>query len=122
MINDLIGVIIWSEKPVELADFYSSKLGLIPVSKDGDFTAFEPYPGFRFSIGGSHPEVKGVNKDSKRFMLNFVTHDIFADYKRLTEEGVSFIRSPDKESWGGWVATFLDLDGNTLQLMQMDSE
>ena len=52
-------------------------------------------------------------------MLNFLTDDIFADYKRLTEEGVSFIRSPEKESWGGWVATFLDIDGNTLQLMQM---
>jgi len=119
MITDLIGIIIWSERPAELADFYSSKIGLAPVSTHGDFTAFEPHPGFRFSIGGAHPDVKGINKDSKRFMMNFLTDDIFADYKRLTEEGVSFIRSPEKESWGGWVATFLDIDGNTLQLMQM---
>ena len=77
MITDLIGIIIWSERPAELADFYSSKIGLAPVSTHGDFTAFEPHPGFRFSIGGAHPDVKGINKDSKRFMLNFLTDDIF---------------------------------------------
>jgi predicted enzyme related to lactoylglutathione lyase len=119
MASDIIGVIVWSERPKEVADFYSGKLGLVPVSERGDFTAFEPHPGFRFSIGGLHPDVKGPNKDSSRIMLNFSTSDIFADYSRLSELDIPFIRSPEKESWGGWIATFLDLDGNTVQLMQI---
>ena len=28
-------------------------------------------------------------------------------------------RAPEREEWGGWVATFADPDGNVLQLMQL---
>ena len=33
--------------------------------------------------------------------------------------GVVFTRAPEREEWGGWVATFADPDGNVLQLMQL---
>jgi uncharacterized glyoxalase superfamily protein PhnB len=39
--------------------------------------------------------------------------------ERLAEAGVEFLRQPEQESWGGWVATFRDPDGNTLQLLQL---
>jgi predicted enzyme related to lactoylglutathione lyase len=45
--------------------------------------------------------------------------DIHSEADRLGEAGVEFIRQPEQESWGGWVATFRDPDGNILQLLQL---
>jgi predicted enzyme related to lactoylglutathione lyase len=44
--------------------------------------------------------------------------DIHALHRSLSDEGVEFIRPPEKEGWGGWVATFKDPDGNIVQLLQ----
>ena len=35
----------------------------------------------------------------------------------VKDQGVEFIREPEREDWGGWIATFLDPDGNVLQLL-----
>jgi hypothetical protein len=35
---------------------------------------------------------------------------------------VVFSRRPEREAWGGVVATFADPDGNTLQLMELPPE
>ena len=51
-------------------------------------------------------------------MVNLATSDIHAAFDRLTARGVRFVRPPEQEHWGGWVATFQDPDGNTLQLLQ----
>ena len=51
--------------------------------------------------------------------LAYGVDDIYAEAKRLSEAGVEFIRQPEQESWGGWVATFKDPDGNVLQLLQL---
>ena len=45
--------------------------------------------------------------------------DIHGLYKRLAAQGVEFIRSPEQEHWGGWIATLKDPDGNILQLLQL---
>jgi predicted enzyme related to lactoylglutathione lyase len=45
--------------------------------------------------------------------------DIQTEAKRLADAGVEFIRQPEQETWGGWVATFKDPDGNVLQMMQL---
>ena len=42
-----------------------------------------------------------------------------AAYERLRRGGVVFTRPPEREDWGGQVATFADPDGNVLQLMQL---
>ena len=36
----------------------------------------------------------------------------------LADAGVTFTRPPEAEDWGGQVASFLDPDGNLIQLMQ----
>ena len=51
-------------------------------------------------------------------MLNLAVEDIDAVAARLRAAGVTFIREPSAEPWGGSIATFEDPDGNTLQLMQ----
>ena len=57
--------------------------------------------------------------DPLRLMVNLATDDIAADHARLATAGVPFTRAPEREPWGGWVATLADPDGNTLQLLQL---
>ena len=58
------------------------------------------------------------NKNQYRMMINFSVDNINETYFRLVEEGVRFIRNPEKESWGGLVATIEDPDNNIIQLLQ----
>jgi len=53
-----------------------------------------------------------------RIMITFDVADIHKTASKLEEQGVVFIRPPEQEWWGGWIATFLDPDGNYLQLLQ----
>ena len=36
---------------------------------------------------------------------------------RLRKAGVTFTHGPVKQPWGGWVADFLDPDGNELEVV-----
>ena len=54
-------------------------------------------------------------------MANFSVSDLISTHRDMTNQGVQFIREPEKESWGGMVATFLDPDGNILQLLEFPS-
>ena len=51
-------------------------------------------------------------------MVNLGVDDIHQEYEALRARGVEFMRPPELEHWGGWVCTFSDPDGNTIQLLQ----
>lgn len=55
-------------------------------------------------------------------MINLGTKHIEEVYRSLTKKGVEFVRPPELEHWGGWVATFRDPDGNFLQLLQQPEQ
>ena len=121
MIEGVAGVVVWTDRVGELARFYRDVVGLPVHSDHGDFVAFEPSPGVRFSVG-RHSAVRGPNRDPFRVMVNLGTTDIHADAARLASAGVAFIRQPEQEGWGGWVATFQDPDGNVIQLLQQPAQ
>lgn len=50
--------------------------------------------------------------------LSFDVPDIQAVYMELLREGVVFAKAPERQAWGGTLATFLDPAGNKLQLVQ----
>jgi uncharacterized glyoxalase superfamily protein PhnB len=52
-------------------------------------------------------------------MAHLGVDDIHRQYQQLQEAGVEFIRPPEQEHWGGWIATFKDPDGNILQMLQL---
>ena len=118
-IERLAGVLIWTERDrfPAMARFYRDTLGLTPRSAKPDFINFD-WSGVRLSVG-VHDRVRGVTREPLRVMINLTVADIRAAHQRLTRAGVVFTRAPDQEDWGGWVATFADPDGNTLQLMQL---
>jgi predicted enzyme related to lactoylglutathione lyase len=100
-----------------MAGFYRDVLGLTPRSDRPGFINFE-WGGIRLTIS-THSEVDGVATDPLRVMVNLEVTDITATASRLAAAGVSFSREPSEEPWGGWIATFDDPDGNTIQLMQL---
>ena len=117
MITGVIGVTLWTDALEPMINFYKDVLRLSLHSRHEDFIAFE-LGEVRFNIG-LHNGVAGPSKDPFRFMPHLGVDDIHAEALRLTEAGVEFIRQPEQESWGGWVATFKDSDGNILQLLQL---
>lgn len=101
--------------------FYAELLGL-PVKADG-----LPYGYCVFDVGSSDLVVELVKPEDpgeeqalvSRFTgLSFAVPDIVAAHERLSSAGVHFAGLPEKQFWGGWLATFEDFDGNQLQLVQ----
>ena len=116
MIEAIIGVTIWTEDLERLVRFYRDTVGLTLRRHHGDFVNFE-LGDVRLNLG-HHDRVKGYSLDPYRIMVHLGVSDIHGECRRLAEQGVEFIRPPEQEGWGGWVATFLDPDGNILQLLQ----
>lgn len=116
MIDGISGVIIWTDRLDELIVFYRDKLELPVHSIRPYFVAFD-CGDLRFSIG-LHDDVSGQTKEPNRIMINLGVQDIKRVHQTLSEKGVEFVRPPEQEHWGGWVATLRDPDGNTLQLLQ----
>ncbi|MCL0042865.1 VOC family protein [Dehalococcoidia bacterium] len=117
MIQDIIGINVYTDNLERMTRFYRDILGINLRSSHDSAVVFELRPGMRLNIG-MHTSVQGPSKDSFRMMINFETLDIHSSYTELNARGAHFIRRPEQESWGGWVATLQDPDGNTLQLLQ----
>ena len=119
LIQGLAGVLIWTEaeRYAEMRRFYRDVLGLVPRSDRAEFINFA-WGNVRLSVS-VHEDVANTAVDPLRVMVNFEVTDIHAAFERLVKLGVTFSRAPEHEKWGGWVATFNDPDGNTLQLMQL---
>ena len=104
--------------------FYGKTLGL-PVQAGG------PEAGYSvFSAGNFQLVVEAVPDDAPedervlvgRFTgLSFSVPDIEARYRALSSKGVHFTGQPERQFWGGILATFRDPAGNELQLVQQPS-
>ena len=52
-------------------------------------------------------------------MVHLGVTGIHQEYVRLRKEDVGFIRPPEPEHWGGWIATSKGPDGNILQMLEL---
>ena len=112
-------VILHTERPDVLIDFYRDVVGLTP--------RFEVTPGAFSSSGTSpfdlivepHSEVHGTTREPQRMMLNFVVDDAIAEQRRLKSRDVPFVRDATEEPGVGIFATFKDPDGNYCQLIEL---
>ena len=114
--NEPIGIIIWSENFEDLVSFYETVLE-VPCTKKKERSAYFQWDNFKFSIA-NHSEIRGKSKDPNRFMINIKVADIEEITERLLKIGVNFIRMPEREKWGGKVATFEDPENNRVNLIQ----
>ena len=117
MITGVVGVTLWTDNLDRMFRFYHDTLRLPLHSRHDDFIAFA-LGEIRFNIG-LHDRVHGESQDPYRVMSHLGVDDIQQECDRLREAGVEFIRPPEQEQWGGWVATIKDPDGNILQLLQL---
>lgn len=110
-------VLVFSENPKHLAEFYEKVFGKKPEWAD--------YGYFGFTVGktmitfGPHDKVKGKNTHPERVMFNFETSEVKEEFERIKKIGAKVIAEPYKmgEDSDGWIATFADPDGNYFQLV-----
>lgn len=105
--------------------FYSEKLGLT-LKADGS-----QYGYCVFKSGATELVVETVAHDAPeedrilvgRFTgLSFTVADVKAKHQELEACGVVFTGEPEKQSWGGTIATLKDTSGNELQIVQQPTE
>lgn len=101
--------------------FYSSMLGL-PLKVDG-----AQYGYCVFKAGSTELVVEAVPHDAPeeervlvgRFTgLSFTVQDANDKHRELAALGVPFTGVPEKQAWGGILATLQDPSGNELQIVQ----
>src|SRR5690606_24915258 len=100
--------------------FYRDVIGLTPRTDREQHLSFAwgpPPHDVRLTIA-VHDAIEGGTREPERIMLHLGVDDIHATADRLRGSGVAFTREPEQEPWGGWIATFHDPDGNTMQLLQ----
>lgn len=112
----LVGVMLGSDDPASLRDFYADILGE-PAWEGGGFVGWQLGPAGLMI--GPHSEVTGRNQTPGRIMWNLETSDVQAEFDRIRKLGATVVREPyqpDPDTGGFWLATFEDPDGNYFQL------
>ena len=118
VVTDLAGVILWTagDRFAAMSSFYRDLLQL-PLRKESDDHISFQWGGQRLTVA-VHDLVVGGARDPLRVMVNLAVEGVHDLATRLSEAGIRFLRPPERESWGGTVATFSDPDGNTIQLLE----
>jgi predicted enzyme related to lactoylglutathione lyase len=113
---NLNSILIGSEDPQRLADYYRKLFG-DPTWDDGGYTTWMIGSG-SVSIG-PHSEVHGKNAHPGRVIWNIETPDVQGEFERMRAAGAIVIREPYtfEQAPGSWIATLADPDDNYFQLM-----
>jgi catechol 2,3-dioxygenase-like lactoylglutathione lyase family enzyme len=100
----------------ESARFYGEVLGRQKKYEFRDYAGFD--------CGGVEIGLKtwGEREEPRQGepVVNFLVDDIDKTYQELRKHGVQFVGGPKDTQWGARIALFLDPDGHTLQLTQVD--
>ena len=110
------GILIGSDDPQRLADYYRKLFG-DPAFEDGGYTTWMMGSG-SVSIG-PHSEVHGKSAHPGRIIWNIESDDVKGDFDRWQAAGAILIKEPYnfEQAPDAWVATFADPDDNYFQLM-----
>lgn len=104
-------------------EFYAGRLGLRQTA-DGPAVGCCVY-----DAGPAQRVVEAVEPEAPedehalvgRFTgLSFAVPDIQVGFRKLQSLGVHFAAAPEKQAWGGVLATFSDPSDNPLQLVQAE--
>lgn len=126
MIKGIEAILLGSANASKLAKFYREVVGL---KQTMEFEMGENNEkGFAFEMNGAslyindHSKVKGTNKNPERVIINFEVGDIEKEVARL-KKGKAKIQQDTYHLEGyGYIATFVDPDGNFFQLAQVRAD
>ena len=114
---DLNSLLLFSESPKKLVDFYRRVLAREPKWVDGEYSGFEA--GACALVIGPHSEVHGQSKHPERIIWNFETPEVKSEFERMKEMGAEVIAEPyhmgDDPDF--LIATLADPDGNYFQIV-----
>jgi len=88
--------------------FYENILGLRKTGEWGNYAIFD--------VGGTDLALEPKGKEIDIFMQ---VDDVDKEYRDLKKKGVSFVREPKDQYWGGRTAMFADPDGNKFILVSL---
>jgi predicted enzyme related to lactoylglutathione lyase len=113
---DFNSILIGSEDPQRLVDYYTRLFGE-PTMSDGGYTGW--LIGRGFVTVGPHDQVKGQNAHPGRIIWNIETADVKGQFERFVEAGAIVVREPYgfEEDPNALIATLADPDDNYFQLM-----
>lgn len=116
---NLSGILIGSEDPRRLVEYYTKLLGA-PSFEDQGYTSWQVGTGWL--TVGSHDQVHGKNAHPGRVIWNIETSDVRAAFERFTAAGATVVREPydpggPEEGQEMLIATFADPDDNYFQLL-----
>ncbi len=116
MLN-LNSLLLFSESPKKLVDFYRQILAREPKWTEGEYRGFEV--GACALIIGPHSKVHGPNRNPERILFNFETNDVKGDFERMKGLGAKVIAEPYsmEDDPNFLIATLADPDGNYFQLV-----
>jgi predicted enzyme related to lactoylglutathione lyase len=113
----LNSLLLFSETPKKLVDFYRRVLAREPKSIEGEYSEFEVGP--CALVIGPHNKVHGQSKNPERIIFNFETSEVKDEFERMKGLGAKAIAEP--YPMGGdhefLIATLADPDGNYFQLI-----
>lgn len=107
-------IMIGSDQPKVLMEFYQKIIGKDPDMAEGDGGGWAV--GDSFLGIGPHSEIHGKSKEPARLMFNFETTDVDGEFERFKELGAEVVKEPYEPAPGFKMATFADPDGNYFQL------
>ena len=110
-------VLIFSENPERLADFYKGILQKQPDWSESGYYGFKAGNGI--ITFGPHDKVHGKNANPERVLFNFETKDVKGEFERIRKLGAAVVAEPynPDEAAGMMIATFSDPDNNYFQLV-----
>ena len=115
---NLNGVLIGTENPQRLRDYYTKLFGE-PNWDEGGFFGWQIGNG-SFTIG-SHDQVKGKNPSPGRLIWNIEATDVKSEFQKLKSAGATVVKEPYQmgETPGEqmWITTFSDPDNNYFQIL-----
>jgi predicted enzyme related to lactoylglutathione lyase len=116
---NLNSILIGSENPQALADYYTKLFGKRAM-EEGGFHSWQIGTGW--VTVGPHDQVKGKNREPGRVMWNIESSDVKGDFDKLKAAGATVVKEPYQP--GGppempemSIATFSDPDDNYFQLI-----
>jgi predicted enzyme related to lactoylglutathione lyase len=110
-------ILIGSEEPQRLVDYYTKLFGEPSTAEEGGYTGWQIGTG-NVTVG-PHDQVKGRNTHPGRLIWNIETPDVKSEFERMKAAGAIVVVEP--YSFEGypdmWIATLADPDDNYFQLM-----
>ncbi len=113
----LNAILVFSESPNELVEFYKKVFEMDAGWTGGDFTGFKVGDGM--IAFGPHDKVHGKNTNPERIIFNLESDNFEKDFERIKGTGAKVIQEPyhPGEDTAMSIATFEDPDGNYFQLV-----